>query len=184
MNEYEKMISGNFYNAQNKELVKMRNKARLLLTKINKSLKEIKTGENLKLCKQLFAKTGKGFILQPPFYCDYGKNIEIGNNVGFNFNCVILDVAKVKIGSFTMFGPNVQIYTAGHPLDADKRKKGLEFGKPVTIGENVWIGGNTVICPGVTIGKRSVIGAGSVVTKDIPENVLAVGVPAKIIKNL
>jgi len=182
--EYKKMISENLYNAQDKQLVLMRTDARILLTKINKSLKEIKSGEKLKLCKKLFAKTGKGFILQPPFYCDYGKNIEIGSNVGFNFNCVILDVAKVKIGSYSMFGPNVQIYTAGHPLAPDMRKKGLEFGKPVTIGENVWIGGNAVICPGVTIGSGSIIAAGAVVTKNIPGKVLAAGIPAKIIKKL
>lgn len=184
MTEYEKMISGNLYNAADKELTKMRRHVRILLTELNNSLCDVKSGERLKLCGKIFGKTGKNLILQPPFYCDYGINIELGDNVSFNFGCVILDVAKVRIGSFTMFGPNVQLYTAGHPLNREERKNGLEFGKPVEIGSNVWIGGSAVICPGVFVGSGSIVGAGSVVTKDVPDDVVVAGNPARIIKKL
>ncbi len=126
----------------------------------------------------------KDFWLQPPFYCDYGYNIKVGDKVFFNFNCVVLDVAEVIIGSRTLFGPNVQIYTATHPMNYKERASGLEFAKPIAIGEDVWIGGSAVICPGVSIGDRSVIGAGSVVTKDIPVDVFAAGNPSKVIRNL
>lgn len=119
-----------------------------------------------------------------PFYCDYGTNIITGEGVFFNFNCVVLDVMEVNIGSKTMFGPNVQIYTATHPLDYKIRNTGLEYAKPITIGENVWVGGSVVICPGITIGDNSIIGAGSVVTKSIPANVIAAGNPCKVIRNL
>lgn len=182
MTEYEKMTAGQLYNANDAELVRMRQEARTLLDELNKSVQDVRTGDRLALCLRIFGKAGTGLWLQPPFYCDYGKNIELGESVYFNYNCVILDVARVKIGSFSMFGPHVQIYTAGHPLDWQARKDGWEFGKPVTIGENVWVGGGAVICPGVTIGDRSVIAAGSVVTKDVPNDVLAGGCPAAIIK--
>ena len=122
--------------------------------------------------------------IQPPFYYDYGTNIITGEGVFFNFNCVVLDVMEVNIGSKTMFGPNVQIYTATHPLDYKIRNTGLEYAKPITIGENVWVGGSVVICPGITIGDNSIIGAGSVVTKSIPANVIAAGNPCKVIRNL
>ena len=122
--------------------------------------------------------------LQPPFYCDYGYNIKVGERVFFNFNCIVLDVAPVIIGSRTLFGPNVQVYTATHPLNPMERSSGLEFAKPIVIGEDVWIGGSAVICPGVTIGDGTTIGAGSVVTKDIPSTVFAAGNPCKVIRNL
>ena len=121
--------------------------------------------------------------MQPPFYCDYGSNIHLGQRVFFNFNCVVLDVCPVRIGDFTLFGPSVQIYTATHPLDATLRRT-QEYGKPVTIGSDVWVGGAAVICPGVTIGARSVIGAGSVVTRDIPEEVFAAGNPCRVIRGI
>lgn len=127
---------------------------------------------------------GDNLWIQPPFYCDYGTNIITGEGVFFNFNCVVLDVMEVNIGSKTMFGPNVQIYTAIHPLDYKIRNTGLEYAKPITIGENVWVGGSVVICPGITIGDNSIIGAGSVVTKSIPANVIAAGNPCKVIRNL
>lgn len=127
---------------------------------------------------------GDNLWIQPPFYCDYGTNIITGEGVFFNFNCVVLDVMEVNIGSKTMFGPNVQIYTATHPLDYKIRNTGLEYAKPITIGENVWVGGSVVICPGITIGDNSIIGAGSVVTKSIPANVIAAGNPCKVIRNL
>ncbi len=181
MTEYEKMISGELYNANDAELVHMRQEVRELLSKLNSSVQDIRSGERLILCKQLFGKVGTGFWLQPPFYCDYGKNIELGENVFLNFNCVILDVAKVVIGSNTLIGPNVQIYTAGHPLNQELRRQGQEFGKAITIGNDVWIGGSAILCPGITVGDRSVIAAGAVVTKDVPADVVIGGNPAKII---
>lgn len=120
----------------------------------------------------------------PPFHCDYGKNIEVGENFFANYNCIILDVAKVTIGKNVMFAPNVSIYTAGHPIHPDSRNSGYEYGIPVTIGDNVWIGGSVVINPGVTIGNNVVIGSGSVVTKDIPDNVIAVGNPCRVIREI
>ena len=131
----------------------------------------------------LFGSCGAGVWLQPPFYCDYGSNIHLGEKVYFNFNCVLLDVCEIRIGARSLFAPAVQIYTATHPLDFELRKT-RELGKPVTIGSDVWVGGGAIICPGVTIGDKSVIGAGSVVTKDIPAGVLAVGNPCRVIREL
>ena len=183
MREYEKMIAGEMYNAMDSELVEMRLRARKLLTQINQSVEDIRTGPRLELVKDLLGAVGKNIWLQPPFFCDYGKNITFGDSVFLNFNCVILDVAKVTIGSFVFMAPNVQIYTAGHPLDWQERRK-VEFGKPITIGDDVWVGGNAVICPGVTIGSKSVIGAGAVVTKDVPGGVVMAGNPARILKSI
>jgi maltose O-acetyltransferase len=134
--------------------------------------------------QKLLPNAGIDLWIQPPFYCDYGTNIILGDKVFFNFNCVVLDVTYVRIGSRSLFGPNVQIYTATHPLDFKTRASGLEYAKPITIGEDVWIGGSAVICPGVTIGDRTVIGAGSVVTKDIPSDVFAAGNPCRVIRSL
>jgi maltose O-acetyltransferase len=122
--------------------------------------------------------------LQPPFFCDYGSNIHLGKKVFFNFNCVVLDVCEVRIGDRTMFGPAVQVYAATHPLDAAERSSGRELGKPVVIGADVWVGGGAVICPGVTIGDRAVIGAGAVVTRDVPAGVFAAGNPCRVIKTI
>lgn len=135
------------------------------------------------IVKELFGKSDGAFI-NPPFYCDYGKHIEVGKNFFANYNCTILDVAKVKIGDNCMLAPNVAIYTAGHPVHPDTRNTMYEYGIEVTIGDNVWVGGNTVICPGVKIGSNSVIGAGSVVTKDIPEWCIAAGNPCKVIRKI
>lgn len=185
MTEYEKMISGQLYNALDAELVKMRHEARQLLTKINQNLGDIRENQqDYGLCTSLFGKVGKNLWLQPPFYCDYGRNITLGDNVYFNFNCVILDVAPVKIGSNVMMGPNVQIYTASHPLNAMERAAGLELGKKINIEDHVWLGGSCVLCPGVTVGAGSIIAAGAVVTKDIPPGVIAGGNPAKVIRAL
>lgn len=137
-----------------------------------------------KLAKQILGKSGEGTFINPPFYCDYGSHIEIGDNFFANYNCCIIDVATVTIGNNVMFAPNVAIYTAGHPIHPDSRNIGYEYGIKVTIGNNVWIGGNVVINPGVTIGDNVVIGAGSVVTKDIPANVVAVGNPCRVIKQI
>jgi maltose O-acetyltransferase len=181
--EKEKMLTGELYNALDPQLFQERLNARLLLKMLNDS-REDESAERHQILKQLLPNAGEELWLQPPFYCDYGYNIKLGDKVFFNFNCVILDVGPVTIGSRTLFGPNVQVYTATHPMDHKKRAAGLEYAKPIIIGEDVWIGGSAVICPGVHIGDRSVIGAGSVVTKDIPADVFAAGNPCRVIRTL
>lgn len=183
MTEKSKMLSGELYNPNDPVLVKERHKARLLFQKINQ-LSDDHKKERKQLFKQLLENAGKGLWIEPPFYCDYGYNIHTGKSVFFNFNCVILDVMKVEIGNHVLVGPDVQIYTATHPLDAKTRNSWLEYAKPVTIGNNVWIGGGAIIYPGVTIGDGVVIAAGAVVTKSVPENVVVGGNPAKIIKEI
>ena len=128
--------------------------------------------------------SSEGAVINPPFYCDYGSHIHVGKNFFANYNCTIIDVAKVIIGDNCQMAPNVAIYTAGHPVYPDTRNSGYEYGKEVRIGNNVWIGGNTVICPGVMIGNNSVIGAGSVVTRDIPDWVVAAGNPCRVIRSI
>lgn len=181
--EKQKMLLGELYDARDPQLSRERMKTRLLLKALNDSREDEEEKRN-GIIMELLPHSGKDLWLQPPFYCDYGSNIIIGDGVFFNFNCVVLDVMQVIIGSRTMFGPNVQIYTATHPINYRERASGLEYAKPVSIGEDVWIGGSVVLCPGVTIGDRSVIGAGSVVTKDIPSDVLAAGNPCKVIRVL
>ena len=181
MTEKEKMLLGEPYNPLDKTLVSERIKARLTLKAFNDCAPD--NGKELKrLINLLIPNQGKSCFVQAPFYCDYGTNIHLGKRVFFNFNCTVLDVTPVTIGDRTMIGPNVQLYTATHPLEAEPRASGTEFGKPITLGEDVWIGGNVTICPGITIGDRSVIGAGSVVTKDIPNDVFAAGNPCKVIR--
>lgn len=157
--EKQKMLSGELYNSFDEELMKDRVKARLLLKQLNDS-REDEVVKRDGILNELLPQAGDNLWIQPPFYCDYGTNIITGEGVFFNFNCVVLDVMEVNIGSKTMFGPNVQIYTATHPLDYKIRNTGLEYAKPITIGENVWVGGSVVICPGITIGDNSIIGAG------------------------
>lgn len=181
--EKEKMIAGEFYNPTDKELTEDRRQARILLGKYNTSHPD-DTVNRRDLLKGLINSSSTKLYIEPPFYCDYGYNIQLGENVYMNFNCCILDVGIVKIGNNTMLGPNVQIYTATHPLEFKARNNGLEYAKPITIGKNVWIGGNSTICPGVTIGNNVVIGAGSVVTKNFPDDVVVAGNPAKIIKTI
>ncbi|NTS40322.1 sugar O-acetyltransferase [Flavisolibacter sp. BT320] len=181
--EKEKMLAGELYDALDPQLVEDRLRTRLLLKELNDS-REDEAEERMRILKDLIPNAGEGLWLQPPFFCDYGYNLLIGEKVFFNFNCVVLDVAEVVIGSRTLFGPNVQIYTATHPMDHKVRASGLENAKPITIGQDVWVGGSAVICPGVTIGDRSVIGAGSVVTKDIPVDVFAAGNPCRVIRSL
>ena len=181
--EKEKMLSGDLYNAMDYELVNDRTNARLLFKLFNNL--ETDQLEQMKfVLKDLMPNQGIKLWIEPPFYCDYGYNIILGNNVYFNFNCTILDVMRVQIGNNVLIGPAVQIYTSMHPINFKERASGLEFAKPVTIGNDVFIGGGAIICPGVTIGNRSIIGAGSVVTKNIPDDVLAVGNPCKIIRSL
>jgi maltose O-acetyltransferase len=181
--ERQKMVAGELYDPLDPQLIAERIQTRLLLKELN-DLREDDAENRTRVLQELIPGAGTGLWIQPPFYCDYGNNICVGEKVFFNFNCVVLDVAPVTIGSRTMCGPNVQIYTATHPLNYRERSSGLEYAKPITIGEDVWIGGNAVICPGVTIGHRSIIGAGSVVTKNIPPDVLAAGNPCKVIRPL
>ena len=136
------------------------------------------------LLKQILGKTGENVWIEAPFHCDYGYNIEVGENFFANYNLVILDVGKVKIGKNVQFAPNVAIYTAGHPVHPDSRNSGYEYGIDITIGDNVWLGGNTVVMPGVHIGNNVVIGGGSVVTKDIPDDVIAVGNPCRVLRKI
>ena len=181
--EREKMLAGELYNASDPSLVLERRRARDLLKELNESRDEERE-RRAEILRQLLGRVGGNVWIEPPFYCDYGSNILLGGNVCFNFNCVVLDPARVEIGSNVLFGPNVQVYTATHPLDATQRRTGLEFAKEIRIGSNVWIGGGAIICPGVTIGDRSVIGAGSVATKDVPEGVFAAGIPCRVIRQL
>ena len=180
--EREKMLAGELYDPLDPELVASRVRARDLCQELN-ATREREEESRRRILVELFGAGGGDVWMQPPFFCDYGSNIFLGTRVFFNFNCVVLDVCAVRIGDFTLFGPAVQIYTATHPLDAELRRR-QEFAKPVTIGSDVWVGGAAVICPGVTIGSRSVIGAGSVVTRDIPDGVFAAGNPCRVIRQL
>lgn len=177
------MLAGRLYQPLDPQLTEDRVRARLLLKALNDS-REDAVEERARILKELFPDAGEGLWLQPPFYCDYGFNIKLGERVFFNFNCVVLDITPVTIGNRTLIGPNVQLYAAMHPMDHKERASGLEFGKPITIGDDVWIGGSAVVCPGVSIGDRSVIGAGSVVTKNIPPDVFAAGNPCRVIRSL
>jgi maltose O-acetyltransferase len=181
--EKTKMLAGELYNALDPQLMAERRRTRLLVKQLNDTRDDEKH-QRRQLLQQLIGQQGDGLWIEPPFYCDYGSNITVGDKVFFNFNCVVLDVMQVTIGSYTLFAPNVQIYTATHPLDWQERASGLEFAKPVTIGSHVWVGGGAIICPGVSIGDRTVIGAGSVVTKDIPADVFAAGNPCRPIRSL
>lgn len=180
LSERDKMLRGELYNAADPELAAARRHTRRLLRQFNASDED----ERAQLMAQLLGAFGEGAYIEPPFYCDYGQNITLGRHVYFNFNCIILDVAPVEIGDGALFGPNVQIYTATHPLDVETRRTGLELGKPIRIGSETWVGGSAVILPGVTIGSRTVIGAGSVVTRDLPDDVFAAGNPCRVIRSL
>src|SRR6185369_11311624 len=176
------MLAGELYDPLDGELVQARERARDLCQDLN-ATRERDQDARRSILKQLFGRGGDSVWMQPPFFCDYGSNIFLGKRVFFNFNCVVLDVCAVRVGDFTLFGPAVQIYTATHPLEAELRRS-REFARPVTIGSDVWVGGAAVILPGVTIGSRSVIGAGSVVTRDVPDDVFAAGNPCRVIRPL
>ena len=178
--EREKMVAGELYDALDPELVAARERARDLCQALN-ATREAEQETRRRILTQLFAAGGDTVWLQPPFFCDYGTNIELGERVFFNFNCVVLDVCAVHIGDYSLFGPNVQIYTPMHPFNAEFRRK-QEYGKPVTIGSDVWVGGGAIILPGVRVGSRAVIGAGSVVTRDIPDDVFAAGNPCRVVR--
>ena len=180
--EREKMLAGELYDPNDPELAEARMVARDRCHAINTSAPR-EEALRRDILKELFGGGGDSVCLEPQFRCDYGTNIYLGEKVYFNFDCVILDVCEVRIGDHVFIAPGVHIYTATHPLEAELRRT-QEFGKPVTIGSDVWIGGKAIICPGVMIGDRSVIGAGSVVTKDIPAGVVVAGNPAKVIRNI
>ena len=180
--EKDRMLAGEPYDASDPQLVAERKRARELCLALN-ALPPAFDTERAALLAELFGAQSNVYVT-PPFFCDYGRNITLGLNVYFNFNCIVLDVAPVRIGDNVLFGPAVQVYTATHPLDAALRRSGIESGKPIVIGDDAWIGGGAILNPGITIGARSVIGAGSVVTKDIPEDVFAAGNPCKVIRKL
>ncbi len=181
--EWQKMLNGEIYNAIHPELQKRLAQTREKIWEFN-NLRPSEISQQQDIIRNLLGACGENFVINQPFRCDYGCNIFIGNNFFANFNLTILDEAQVKIGNNVFIGPNVSMYTACHPLNADERNTGIEWAEPITIGNSVWIGGNVTIVPGVTIGDNVVIGAGSVVTKDIPSNVVAVGNPAKVIKHI
>ena len=184
MTEKEKMLNGELYLPDaDKTLFQERMNCKILCHQYN-SLSPDKLEERKSLVKQIVGKTQEKFHIEQPFYCDYGYNIEIGENFYSNHNIVILDCAKVKFGDNVFIGPNCGFYTAEHPLDAQTRNKGLEYAKPIIVGNNVWFGGGVQVVAGVTIGNNVVIAAGAVVTKDIPDNCVVAGVPAKKIKEL
>jgi len=180
--EFEKMVAGDLYDSNDAELVAMRVAARNWMTQYNASTFDKALREQL--LKKIFLTVGKNPDIQTPFFCDYGTQISIGDQFFSNFNCVFLDCNRIDIGNNVSLGPNVQIFTASHPLVASERIKGPEFALPIRIENNVWIGGGAIICAGVTIGENTTIGAGSVVTKSIPSNVLAVGNPCRVLKSL
>lgn len=183
MNMEEKMLNGLPYIANDEELRKKHNYAQRKTFEFNMSLPHDKIfRENI--IRTLFKKVGENCNITPPFNCDYGCNITIGKNFYSNFNLTVLDVAEVIIGDNVMFGPNVGIYTAGHPIHYDMRNKGYEYGIRIEIGNSVWFGGNVVVNPGIRIGNNVVVGSGSVITKDIPDNVIVAGNPARIIREI
>ena len=183
LTEFAKMRSGLLYNPADEELLQKRRRALDLTEKLNSYISS-DSQKAAEIARELFGFIGENTAIMARFACDYGENISIGSNCYINYNCVVLDCANVTIGDNVLIAPNCGIYTAIHPLESEVRLLGLETAKPVTIKNGVWLGGNVTILPGVTIGEKSVIGAGSVVTKDIPDHVLAYGNPCKVIKPL
>eukprot|EP00762_Andalucia_godoyi_P006135 ANDGO_00412.mRNA.1 putative maltose O-acetyltransferase len=183
LSEREKMLAGELYQAGDPELVHMRATARRLTRAYNASTEE-EAELRKRILSDLLGKTGDRITIEPPFRCDYGAHIYAGEDLYMNFGCVVLDCAEVHFGDGVMCGPNVQIYTATHPLDAGLRTAGPELARSIQIGNRVWIGGSAILCPGVSIGDNSTIGAGSVVTRNIPANVVAAGNPCRVIRDL
>ncbi|HWR36435.1 MAG TPA: sugar O-acetyltransferase [Clostridia bacterium] len=179
--EKEKMLSGQLYRASDPELKQAHASAQRRMRRLNAIANEDAVARYDRL-RDLLGKIGEDTVFMSPFWCDYGVNIRIGRNGFVNYNCIFLDCALITIGDDAQIAPCVQIYTAHHPLDAATRRSGLEMATPVTIGNNVWLGGGTIICPGVTIGDNTVIGAGSVVTRSIPAGVIAVGNPCRVLR--
>jgi maltose O-acetyltransferase len=183
MTEKEKMLAGELYLAADEELVAERLKARRLARLYNATT-ETEDMQRREILSQWFGVIGEIISIEPPFQCDYGSNIRVGNNFYANFGCILLDCARIEIGDNVLLAPNVQIYTAHHPIDPKLRLTGNELASPIYIGHNVWLGGGVIVCPNVRIGDNTTIGAGSVVTKDIPANVIAVGNPCRVIRQL
>lgn len=175
------MLAGELYDANDQELTAERRIARDLTRAYNNSTE---SSEREAILRRLFGRVGEGVFIEPPFYCDYGRYIFLGDRVYMNFGCVVLDCGEVHFGDDVMLGPQVQIYAAHHPVQASERIKGPELGSTIRIGSRVWIGGGAIILPGVTIGEGSTIGAGSVVTADVPPNVVAAGNPARVLREL
>lgn len=183
MTEKEKMMAGELYKSWDEELTMERSRAKQLTYQLNQT-KDTEDHYRKQLIHDLFGTIEGEIGLEPPFYCDYGYNIHVGDGFFANYNCVFLDVCEIRIGKRVLIGPNVQLYTATHPMDRETRASGLESGRPITIGDDVWIGGSAVINPGVTIGENVVVGAGAVVTKDVSPNVFVAGNPAKEIRKV
>lgn len=183
LTQRERMLAGKHYFADDPELNAARTRARSLLARFNGSAPEA-FAERFQVLSELFDRFGKGSMANPTLRCDYGFNISVGTKTFFNFDCVLLDCHRIEIGDDVQFGPGVHIYTATHPLEAEARRSGAEFALPVTIGSGVWIGGRAIVCPGVKIGENTVVGAGSVVTRDLPAGVLAVGNPCKVVRSI
>lgn len=181
--EKEKMLNGDLYDASDPELIAERERARELTRQYN-SIGERDHKRREELLFELLGSTGDECWIEPPFRCDYGYNIHVGENFYANFGCVVLDVCRVEIGRNCMVGPGTHIYTATHPLDTTERSAGVEYGKPVRVGNDIWIGGRAVINPGVTVGDGSVVGSGAVVTDDVPEGVVVQGNPATVVREL
>jgi maltose O-acetyltransferase len=177
MSERAKMLAGELYDASDPELVAARRRAREVLARYN-------ARPDVSLLEELFERLGANGVIEPPFHCDYGTNVSIGDDFYANVGCVFLDCARIEIGDRVLFGPNVQLYAATHPVEAEARRVGLEYALPITIGDDVWLGGAVVVVPGVTIGERAVVGAGSVVTKDVPAEVVAAGSPCRPLHEL
>lgn len=177
----ERMLAGKLYNVYDKDLAKKYERKDNLLHRINFPQEGVDPQAEL---KRLIGKMGKNSYIEPPFFCDFGENITVGDDFYCNTNAIFLDSGKITIGSRVLIGPRVSLFAAGHPIDADVRNKWLGFGKPVTIGDDVWIGGSTVVNPRVTVGSNVVIGSGSVVTHDIPDNVVAVGNPCHVLRKI
>jgi maltose O-acetyltransferase len=178
----QKMLAGEWYDPLDAELTAARRRARQLCRDLNAAV-DCDEPTRRRILGELLGTGSETAWIEPPFFCDYGRHIHLGERVYFNFNCVVLDVCEVRVGDFTLFGPAVQIYTASHPMSAPLRRT-QEFGRPITIGSDVWVGGGAIICPGVSIGSGSVIGAGSVVTRDVPAGVFAAGNPCRVIREI
>ena len=183
MSELDRMLSGGPYSAADAELVALRRRARALARRFN-AASDDDPGERERILRELLGSVGSGVFVEPPFRCDYGSNIAIGDGSYLNFDCVILDCHRVTIGRRVLLGPGVHLYAATHPIDAGERALGPEQSAPIAIGDDVWIGGRAVVLPGVTIGARTTVGAGSVVTRDLPEGVVAGGNPCRILRRL
>lgn len=181
MTERQKMLAGELYDSSDVELVELRQRARLLFQEFN-GMGDVDVDSRMAVMRELLGDAPDSVDVEPPFYCDYGSHIIMGQDTFLNFGCVLLDVMPITIGDRVLIGPSVQIYTATHPMSRKKRSTLLEYGKPVTIGDDVWIGGGAIICPGVSVGDGAVIGAGAVVTRDVPTLTFVGGNPAKVIK--